>query len=51
MEKLPPSIVFDYLKGIVYKLQNDFEELKTKQGKQVAHDDQDEDVYFILKEK
>lgn len=37
MEKLPPSIVFDYLKGIVYKMQNEFEEMKTKSGKTVGH--------------
>jgi len=30
MEKLPASIIFDYLKGLIYKLQNDHEELKTR---------------------
>ena len=30
MEKLPPSIIFDYLKGFVYKMQNDYDEMKAK---------------------
>lgn len=30
MEKLPASIIFDYLKGLVYKLQNEHDELKIK---------------------
>ena len=48
MEKLPPSIVFDYLKGIVYKMQNEFEEIKTKSKVLGHHDDQPEDDNYLL---
>jgi len=48
MEKLPPSIVFDYLKGIVYKMQNEFEEMKTKGAKVVGHHEEQEDDNYLL---
>lgn len=61
MEKLPPSIVFDYLKGFVYKLQNDYEEMKTKLEKFTGpgallnqpkeYNEDDENYYSVLKQQ
>ena len=32
--KLPPSIVFDYLKGFIYKIQNENDEMRQKLEKE-----------------